>query len=115
MLNKKHICLMSLGLVCLGAVPASAETSEDTQPQVRVNYSDLNLATSEGAEALNRRVLQAIAAVCARPIVNWTDQVAQRNCEIKASAQVDAQVRQALSSAKQAFAMKDSQGTMLDH
>ncbi len=114
MLNKRLSCLM-FAVLASGAVPAMSQSIEDEQPQVRVNYDDLNLATSDGAEALNRRVLQAVAAVCARPITNWIDQVGQRNCENRAKAQVEAQVQQALSNAKQAFAMKGSEGTRFDH
>jgi UrcA family protein len=52
---------MSLG--SLSAVAVAIQPGDDP-PARRVNYADLNLATSSGAEALYARIKSAAAEVC---------------------------------------------------
>lgn len=46
------------------AAPVAAEPLSPNPPQVAVSYADLDLATSAGAEALNRRIRAAVKSVC---------------------------------------------------
>lgn len=108
MWNDRFKAVTFFALVALNAVPANAQISEDETPRVRVTYSDLNLATPEGSEALQRRVHRAVASVCARPIANWEDRLSERHCETKALDEAAPQVELAIRDSHQAYAMKGS-------
>src|ERR1700761_6491198 len=45
--------------------PATAATSSDQAPSIRVRYDDLNLATDAGTKALYSRIVNAAHGVCA--------------------------------------------------
>jgi UrcA family protein len=115
MRNNKVGALLLCTFVTLSAVAANAKTSEDALPGARVAYADLNLASSEGSEALQRRVARAVATLCARPIANWKDKLDQRQCENKALEEARPQVQLAIRNANQAFAMRDTSGAILLH
>lgn len=57
------ILVFAAAILAGSAAPALAETA----PSVVVSYSDLNLATPEGRQALKARIAVAVDTVCARP------------------------------------------------
>lgn len=57
------VCLAALSSVCCVAAQAG-ETDEPQFLKTTVKYADLNLATSQGAEALYRRIRWAAERVC---------------------------------------------------
>lgn len=57
------IPVFAAAILAGSAAPALAEV----EPSVVVSYSDLNLATAEGRQALESRIAVAVDTVCARP------------------------------------------------
>jgi len=57
----------------LAVAPAAAQEARV------INYSDLNIASAAGAEALNARIETGIKAVCGRPEVRDVNSVAAWN------------------------------------
>jgi UrcA family protein len=56
--------LVALAACLLSAASLQAGTLANDTPQVVVKYSDLNLATDDGAVALHRRIAAAAREVC---------------------------------------------------
>lgn len=54
--------LVTLLSVC--SVGVQAARADDSPPQVKVSYADLNLSSTQGAEALYRRIKSAAGEVC---------------------------------------------------
>jgi UrcA family protein len=81
---------------CLVVAPglASAATPESAAPSVTVRYSDLNLGTEQGTEALYARLVSAARAVCGAPdIRDLGALVAAHACERQAVANAVRDVR----------------------
>jgi UrcA family protein len=54
--------LVTLLSVC--SLGVQAARADDSPPQVKVSYADLNLSSTQGAEALYRRIKSAAGEVC---------------------------------------------------
>lgn len=63
------IAMLACGTVAAGPPAARAETSPADVPQVRVDYSDLDLTREQDAVTLYRRITAAAKQVCP-PTVN---------------------------------------------
>lgn len=68
--NLSKVLRKLTGSALLGALTAisnvSAAGEAPTPPQVVVHFADLNISTSQGAEALYRRIHGAAGTVCSR-------------------------------------------------
>ncbi len=62
--TRTAIALIALGGISAVATVARAQTAASDAPQVRVNYTDSELATEQGALALYRRIADAARQVC---------------------------------------------------
>jgi len=92
-----------LPLAATSSARASSET--DRLASVAVNYSDLNLATQEGASALYRRIVAAARVVCPNPDIRDLGAVAAtRACREQAVAHAVETVRNPLLAAVYAAA-----------
>jgi len=92
----------------LGASPALAgeDSSSYTQAtaekpaQVRIDFSDLNLATNAGEAEMNRRVSAAVRFLCGEPAARTSFEArAHRDCVAKARASAQAEIDVALAAA----------------
>jgi len=99
--------VLILGL--LGATPALA-----TDPaSIKVGYSDLNLSTIAGAQALYGRIKSAARTVCGYEGRNLTDQAAWNSCYHGAIADAVAKVNSPLLTAVHTGRPLDSAVAML--
>jgi UrcA family protein len=64
--NASSIALASglVALLSVCSVAVQAARADDSPPQVTVSYADLNLSSTQGAEALYRRIKSAAGEVC---------------------------------------------------
>jgi UrcA family protein len=62
--TRTAIALIALGGISAVAPVARAQTEASDAPQVRVNYTDSELTTEQGALALYRRIADAARQVC---------------------------------------------------
>jgi len=77
--------------LCAPGAFAAAQT--DNVPTLTVRYSDLNLASSEGVDALYRRIANAASKVCPDTgIRDLTSLAAARQCQVEAIARAVQQV-----------------------
>jgi UrcA family protein len=67
----KTLFLACTSVLALTTSLANAASSMDDARQQIVEYSDLDLANDEGAEALMQRIRAAARAVCRMPAVEW--------------------------------------------
>jgi UrcA family protein len=75
--------LMAVALTAALAVPALA--TEFEQGKVTVQVADLDLATSAGQRALNKRLTLAIDRLCGTPVIFSRDEIAAlQACEADA-------------------------------
>ena len=99
------------------AVPAFAQDTAGAVPSVQVRYHDLNLATTEGTAALDRRIKAAAERVCGAYDVRDLGVLARINaCRRSAVTGTATQVAEAVSAAKrgQAYAQA-STGISVSH
>lgn len=89
---KLSLILLSAPMACIGlSVPAAAEDDGERRTVV-VRYDDLNLASVDGRDRLNARVMTAVRTVCnSRPNYRLTlDERAQAlDCEKATMADAD--------------------------
>jgi UrcA family protein len=68
----------------VSVVPVSAQfvTNDEEAPSVTVNFSDLNLATTEGSRALYQRLVAAAERVCptTNTLMEIRDNYRRQNC-----------------------------------
>lgn len=92
--SKQRSSLLALGLLGLGLLAGAAQAGTDAAA-VTVSYRDLNLATTQGSEALYGRIVSAARRVCGADTVDIRDlntlAIAQR-CEAQAIANAVHQV-----------------------
>jgi UrcA family protein len=87
------VAALSACLIIGVSATAHAASNADAAPSVRVTYSDLNVATEQGAQALYGRIVAAARQVCPdSDIRNLAGLAAQRSCEAKAVAHAVQQV-----------------------
>lgn len=96
------------------AFAAPAFAAPEPAPSIAVRYADLNLASEEGAAALDGRIQRAADRVCGRDADNrdLTTIAAANACRKKAIAGTATQVAEAISAAhrERAFAMSGGSG-----
>ena len=68
--------------VSVVSVSAQSVTNDDEAPSVTVNFSDLNLATTEGSRALYQRLVGAAERVCPAPsrLMEIRENYRRQNC-----------------------------------
>ena len=79
----------ALVIVALAGMLASAALTAGQKsdvPVLAVDYSDLDLTTAKGVQALHRRLTTAVKRVCPRTdvVLNALDRVAARECQKQA-------------------------------
>lgn len=82
--NRAALAIVALaGMLASGALTAGPKSDI---PALAVEYSDLDLATAKGVQALHRRLTTAAKRVCPRTdvVVNALDRVAARECQRQA-------------------------------
>jgi UrcA family protein len=62
--TRTAIALIALGGISAVATVARAQTEASDAPQVRVNYTQAELSTEQGARSLYRRIAAAARQVC---------------------------------------------------
>src|SRR5215469_8495494 len=98
MLTRQVFAVCAAALAIAGGARAQTvhETDTDTMRQVKVEYADLDIGHSQGAQALVERIKQASQLACgeAPELANLEQRAAYRSCvvstEDKAVASVDA-------------------------
>ncbi len=67
--------VLALAVLAAGLISAAAQaaTDDSAPPQVTVRYSDLNLNTDQGTNALYARIVAAARTVCQAPEVDIRD------------------------------------------
>jgi UrcA family protein len=91
------IPVFAAAILAGSAAPALAEAA----PSVVVSYSDLNLATPEGRQALESRIAVAVDTVCARPHRSSVQQgEAWAKCRELAAADARSQASQVIAAAE---------------
>jgi UrcA family protein len=83
------------------ALPAAAAQPDVDTRTVKVDYSDLNLASPRGISTLQNRVSGAISQVCGGPSFSAQESVQQRACERTARSAAVRDVANAVTSTKQ--------------
>jgi UrcA family protein len=68
--------LMAAVLAATLAAPALAQNAGYEQSQVRVNTSDLDLATADGQRILGKRLEMAMVRLCGMPVFFTRDELA---------------------------------------
>jgi UrcA family protein len=92
--------LMSVSLVAATAADARPQTREPERRTELVGYGDLDLATTPGVRALDRRISAAIDRLCERGGVrDLSSYTAERRCRDEARQSATNQRGQAIASA----------------
>jgi UrcA family protein len=88
---RKFVVSALASLALAGIAPVAAATGDVT---LQVKYSDLNLASAEGIEALEARIETAVKAVCAKPEImrELKSMQAWESCKADATAKAMAQL-----------------------
>lgn len=74
------LAIASAVAVALSSIAAAPAAAQDTQ--IVISYSDLDLATTAGAQALGQRLEAGVKAVCERPdIRDLKSMVAFEQCK----------------------------------
>lgn len=88
------------GLMAIAAPAVAAPAYEDAS--VSINLSGIDLASVSGRQTLDRRVENAITAICGAPVFGTRDEAEElRACRTETRAAVAPQVRRVLASAAQ--------------
>lgn len=89
------------------AAPVLAAPAYETG-KVTIEYSDINLASANGRQALDRRVDAAIRSMCGAPVFGTREEAdALQECRAEARNAVDPQVRSIMSKAATTVALND--------
>ncbi|MEM6909637.1 MAG: UrcA family protein [Pseudomonadota bacterium] len=91
--------IFSAATLALAVTAAPALAGPDNEPQMRVNYADLDLTSKEGQAALERRVESAAKTVCKSTVINTGSRIrsrASRECLAKARLSAKRQVAAAI-------------------
>ena len=80
--TKSNLPAITFAIAALVAAIPSSAIASDEPPTEKVRYGDLNLATEEGVEALDRRLDRAVKRVCGEAHTrDLITQRAIRECE----------------------------------
>jgi len=101
-------CAAAAALILSATLASAASAQDDTAPEARVSYADLNLNSDAGLKALNHRINAAIRVVCGdgrfgpAPLA---EQAARNRCSAAARQSADSDLASVLARAKDGTAV----------